>query len=284
MSERRRHLTFNQACAALGIFEDSDIEEDADIEDDDVDDEVWTDEVGGDGDTAIEIPIEATETDIYIDDFGTDDDDDDDIESFSQDQTDSGLQNRNDVVYSFTPIPIALRRRNILRQTPGPRSDPVDEISAWRLFHTEEIFSLIMRCTNRKISLHNRNNDTKVKPLGRDEFMAAIAILYRAGVDRDNFSDVQRLFHSVDSRPFYRAAMSVRRFKEFLRFIRFDNFLTRAERQSSDRLAALSDVWKMFLVELPKHYVPESDITVDEQLVGFNFKRYCISRFYLQNT
>lgn len=271
MSERPRRLTFSQACAALGVglFENEDYDDhESSIEEDG--DEVAYDvvESDGDGETAVDITTEIPETDIYIDeddDSGSDTEDD----SPTITESDSGLQNRCDLTFSFDPISPALRRRNILRQTPGPRSDPVDEISAWRLFHTDEIFCLIMRCTNRKISHHNRINDNKVRPFGHDEFMAALAILYRAGVDRDNFSDVQRLFHSVDSRPFYRAAMSVGRFKQFLRFIRFDNILTRGERQSSDRLAAFSDVWKMFMAELPKHYVPESDITVDEQLVGY---------------
>ena len=58
--------------------------------------------------------------------------------------------------------------------------------------------------------------------------------------------------------------MGINRFKQFIRFVRFDDFRTRAERQNSDRLAAFSDVWKLFLSELNKHYIPDADIIIDE--------------------
>ena len=43
----------------------------------------------------------------------------------------------------------------------------------------------------------------------------------------------------------------------------------RAERQAVDRLAAIKDVWLLFLDQLKQHFVPDANITVDEQLVGY---------------
>ena len=142
--------------------------------------------------------------------------------------SDNSLRNPANIPFSYAPISPALRQRNIMRQAPGPRSNPIDEISSWRLFHTNEILSIIKRCTNRKISQFNRTNGRSIKLFSEDEIHAALAIIYRAGIDRDNFSDLLRLFHPIDSRPFYRAAMGINRFKQFIRFIRFDDFRSRA--------------------------------------------------------
>lgn len=227
----------------------------------------------GDGPTCnsndLDLPdAEVPENDIPVESETESESDEEESNTDSSKNVNS-LQNVSNICYSYTPISPALRRRNILREAPGPKANPPDEVSSFRLFHTEEMLSLILRCTNRKISQYNRQNHKTIKPFSKEELLAAIAILYRAGVDRDNFSDMPRLFHPVDSRPFYRAVFSVNRFEQFLRFVRFDNLLTRAERQASDRLAAFSDIWMMFVAELRKNYVPDSDITVDEQLVGY---------------
>lgn len=72
--------------------------------------------------------------------------------------------------------------------------------------------------------------------------------------------------------------MSEMRFKELLRFCRFDNGVTRAERQMHDKLAAIRDLWEMFRATLCKAYKPGDDLTVDEQLVASrgrcNFRQY----------
>ena len=63
--------------------------------------------------------------------------------------------------------------------------------------------------------------------------------------------------------------MSYNRYKEVMRFLRFDNKRTREERRATDKMAAFRDVCQMFITHLPKYYLPGVDITVDEQLVAF---------------
>ena len=64
--------------------------------------------------------------------------------------------------------------------------------------------------------------------------------------------------------------MSLNRMRDILRFMGFDNKVTRSHRQSQDKFAAFRDVWFMFIQQLPKFYTHGSDITtVDEQLVAF---------------
>ena len=266
-----RRLTFLQACEAMGVYDEDD---NFSSEEEDLTQGVEvTEHVSSDGDAPnsndLDLPdAEVPENDIPVESETESESDEEEFNTDSSENVNS-LQNVSNICYSYTPISPALRRRNILREAPGPKANPPDEVSSFLLFHTEEMLSLILRCTNRKISQYNRQNHKTIKPFSEEELQAAIAILYRAGVDRDNFSDMRRLFHPVDSRHFYRAVFSVNRFEQFLRFVRFDNLLTRAQRQASDRLAAFSDIWMMFVAQLRKNYVPDCDITVDEQLVGY---------------
>ena len=46
-----------------------------------------------------------------------------------------------------------------------------------------------------------------------DELKACIALLLRAGADRDSFTDIDDLWNVRDSKPFYRATISKARFK-----------------------------------------------------------------------
>ena len=205
---RHRRLTFRQACDALGIFDesDSDIASVSSENNDHV-------EVDGTGDTVIDdsdLDVqEIREAEIEMGESEEESESEEEEETIPEEINDSFedrlLQNPANIRFSMTPISPALRQRNILRQNPGTRSNPVDEISSWRLFHTNDIFHLIKRSTNRKISQHNRNNGISIKLFTDHEIHAALAIIYRAGVDRDNFSDLVRLFHPTDSRPFYHA-------------------------------------------------------------------------------
>ena len=179
------------------------------------------------------------------------------------------LRNQSGILYSHSEIQPTLRRRNILRQRPRTLTNPTMEVTAFKLFHSSDILLLIMRETNRKVSDVNRQNHLKISQFTENEISASLAILLRAGVDRDNYTVLDQLWNPTDSRPFYRAAMGIARFKQFLRCIRFDNIYSRTERRKTDCLAAISDIWNMFLSQIRQHYVPDADITVDEQLLGY---------------
>lgn len=67
--------------------------------------------------------------------------------------------------------------------------------------------------------------------------------------------------------------MTLNRFKDIMRYLRFDNKNTRAERVATDKLAPIRDVWEIFIAQLHKHYIPGPDLTVDEQLIAFRGRR-----------
>ena len=123
------------------------------------------------------------------------------------------------------------------------------------LFTSEELFKSIMRTeicdvtlreTNRKgkkVSNAFNNNllsrfpyssgrppSKTFQPFTEAELHAFIGILIAAGVHRQNNENLYDIW-KVNSLPLVRAAMSRNRFKMMLRFIRFDNESTRAERK-----------------------------------------------------
>ena len=63
--------------------------------------------------------------------------------------------------------------------------------------------------------------------------------------------------------------MSAKRFKNILRFLSFDDYRTREKRKRTDKLAAMRDVWILFLTRLPLMFQPGMDMTVDEKLMSF---------------
>ena len=102
-----------------------------------------------------------------------------------------------------------------------------------------------------------------------EEFKAALAVILRAGSDRNNFTELQNLWDVGDSKPFYRAVMFLNRFKCFLRCVRFDNWHRREQRKINDKFAAISEIWGLFLGTIQLVYVPDDCITVNEELVGY---------------
>ena len=94
----------------------------------------------------------------------------------------------------------------------------------------------------------------------------------RAGRDRNIFLDLEGLWQSSDSRPFYCIVMSLNRFKLLLQCFCFDNWHRRDERKPVDKFAAVSEIWDVFLRNARLVYIPEECITVDEQLVGYRVR------------
>ena len=81
---------------------------------------------------------------------------------------------------------------------------------------------------------------------------------------------IRELWSPESGRPIFCATMSLNRFKDIFRFLRFDNKNTRAARRETDKLAAFTDVWEMSLGKLQQCYILGTDMTVDEQSVPFS--------------
>ena len=69
-------------------------------------------------------------------------------------------------------------------------------------------------------------------------------------------------------RPIFKATMGRNAFQNIFRFIRTNNHETR-QRRTFDKLAPMREVWEIFTKNCQKCLVPESQMCVDKQLVGF---------------
>jgi hypothetical protein len=63
--------------------------------------------------------------------------------------------------------------------------------------------------------------------------------------------------------------MGISRFWNIVRFIRFDDANTRAQRLESDKAAPIRDLWTMLNSNLAKQYKPTEHLTIDEQLFAY---------------
>lgn len=71
-----------------------------------------------------------------------------------------------------------------------------------------------------------------------------------------------KIWSPKSSHPIFAATTALRRFKSILRFLRSDNKVTRSERRTSDKLAAIRNVLESFVSQLRKFHIPGADIGI----------------------
>jgi len=174
----------------------------------------------------------------------------------------------------------------VLGVTALARTNAKYVVDAFQFFITEEMTNNIVLQTNkeasRRIRALNESNREKLhvdwKPVDGEEVRAFIGLCIQAGAFRSSHEPVSPLWSEREGRAVFTATMSRSRFTDMVMYIRFDDKLSRAERQQSDKLAAFRDMWTMFTEQLPKYYIPGNDLCVDEQLVAFRgrcrFRQY----------
>ena len=75
--------------------------------------------------------------------------------------------------------------------------------------------------------------------------------------------------------------MSRERYAKIMKHLRFDDFQRRRQRRESDKFCLISEVWNSFIENCKKYYVPNFDLTIDEQL--FPCKTRCPFIQYMAN-
>ncbi|KAM9461429.1 piggyBac transposable element-derived protein 4-like [Clarias gariepinus] len=109
------------------------------------------------------------------------------------------------------------------------------------------------------------------------ELMAFISILLWRGVIRipslaDAWSATLGISH-------VKSTMARNRFQDIMRHLRFDDKDTRTQRVATDKFAAISNIWQMFVTNCIKSYNPGQHITVGAQL--FPTKSRCPFQQYI---
>ncbi|XP_042911628.1 piggyBac transposable element-derived protein 4-like [Parasteatoda tepidariorum] len=150
--------------------------------------------------------------------------------------------------------------------------------SAWRLFIDEWILKHIKKCTEDEAHRHIPENKWVVT---LEEVDAFIAILYARGIYCAKGLELDSLWSMDWGPPFFRNTMPRDRFREIMRFLRFDIKSTRSDRLQTDKFALVSDVWNRFIENCKTNYTPGPNLTVDEQL--FPTKARCRFIQYMPN-
>ena len=101
-----------------------------------------------------------------------------------------------------------------------------------------------------------------------DELTGFISLMLLTGVFRAKREPIGELFNDDLNfgRPIFRAAMPRERMKNILRFLRFDNHVTRDVRVIQDKLAPIRDVFEEVNNALKCAYRPGKFVTIDEHL------------------
>ncbi|XP_068203998.1 piggyBac transposable element-derived protein 4-like [Palaemon carinicauda] len=165
--------------------------------------------------------------------------------------------------------------------TPEARSADTPE-KALSLFFGDNIIDEIVQWTNKIIPqraakyTNRRGGLSLTEP---DEIRALFGLLIFSGGQRDNHLTTREMFSPKTGPPIYRAAMSEDRFCFLLSCLRFDDKDTRAQRQTTDKFAAIRVIWEIFIDNCGKMYVPSETVTVDEQLLAFHGN--CPFRMYI---
>lgn len=200
----------------------------------------------------------------------------------------SGLQ--------WNKVPIVTTRRrqkNIVNARPGITDYSKDSntvLDIFNLFLTTEMKDIICRYTNEEAvryfdnwNTKNPNNRKIWSVLEIDELDSFLGVLIKAGALRCRKESTREMWSTNTSirRSFFTAALPRDRFEQISIFLRFDDKETRAERKEQDKLAAISDIWNMFVDNCRNAFEPYEQITIDEQLVCFRGK--CPFRQYIKS-
>ncbi|KAF2888167.1 hypothetical protein ILUMI_18005 [Ignelater luminosus] len=140
------------------------------------------------------------------------------------------------------------------------------------------MLKIVKNCTETEANNKLENVDWK---LSFEDLDAFIAILYARGAYASSKLELDSLWSTKWGPPFFRETMSKNRFKEIMKFLRFDIRATRRERLQHDKFALVSDIWNRFIYNCKICYVPGENITVDEQL--FSTKVKCRFTQYMSN-
>lgn len=177
---------------------------------------------------------------------------------------------------------------NIFEKRPGPIDNAANAktiLECFEIFISNNIVEMVTNFTNIYIEKvkSNYNRERDARQTDQCEMRALFGMLYLLGVSksgRQNITDFWRT-DGTGMDAIY-CTMSYNRFRFLLRCLRFDDVNTRQERRETDKLAAIRNIFEIFIGNCQKSVIPGPDLTLDEQLVSFRgrcpFRQYIPSK------
>ncbi|KAI2802424.1 hypothetical protein BLOT_009874 [Blomia tropicalis] len=152
--------------------------------------------------------------------------------------------------------------------------DIQSKVQAFSLFLTSEMIDHICIYTNqRTISI-----DPEWIPVDNIEMYAFIGAILFCSATKRNKENVNEIWKYIPGKScsFFYSTFPRDRFKQLLKFIRFDDTNTREVRYQRDekgrpqnKIAPISQLWNMLIHNCKKAYVPGPMLCIDEQLQAF---------------
>ncbi|CAF1585640.1 unnamed protein product, partial [Adineta steineri] len=220
------------------------------IDDNEIDDPINEDLESDSDDSDYEAVVpdsDDTSTDEYI--SSQYDSSDSDVDQNNSLVSQPSTLEKNEIVWSIDPNPVQGRigAANIMKKKAGCIAKVHTILDCFKLFITNEILDVIVLHTNRYAERYfdqlktipdysgiKTHKNRQWKSIDRIELESFIALLIQSGLNHSNHDLLNELWDISQSRPIYRATMSLQRFKYILQFLRFDDRYTR---DTSDRLS-----------------------------------------------
>jgi len=170
--------------------------------------------------------------------------------------------------------------QNIMRRSSGltayALSRTSNELSAFRLLFSQSISQNMISCTKTEA---RRQNDMSFS-LDSCAFDQFVGICIARGVLCSNTS-VRSLWDKNWGCSLIKQTMARDRFLQIMKYLRFDVKSTRSLRLQEDKFALVSTMWKDFVDNCQRCYNPNTNLTVDEQLLST--KSRCPFQQYMAN-
>lgn len=120
---------------------------------------------------------------------------------------------------------------------------------------------------------HKKNSKEGIEEITIMELKAFIGLLLLASLLGKSKIDLKCLWRrSPLESLIFKATMSRTRFQNIISCLRFDDKKTREGRKRTDKFASIREIWSYFQDCLQTCYTPGSNVTIDEQLLGFRGK------------
>ena len=148
----------------------------------------------------------------------------------------------------------------------------------FKFFLSENVCSYILEMTNKKLEQYLKDHpqvSLKARYLNNfilTELYAFLGLLILTGVFRANREPISELYSEDPNKGkpiFNKATMPRERFRNFLRFLRFDDHNTRLDRIKSDKLAPIRHIFEIIRSSLCNSYHPGTYTTIDERLCRY---------------
>lgn len=134
------------------------------------------------------------------------------------------------------------------------------------------MMKIIVDCTNKCINkaATGYKDKSRVGETDEVEMKSLFGLLYLLGVFRSGRQNLADFWISDGTGvEIFPITMSLFRFQFLLRCLRFDDRDTREDRRKTDKLAAIRDVFDMFVENCKAHYSLGQFATIDEKLEAF---------------